>query len=192
MQSSATAAPPSSRSFPSTPPLPPTSSLRRRRQCTAPPFAPTQKMCDTRGRYCATAVAALLGAAVGTWLRQVQLLSAAAATPAPKPLPVHCQGSLDGRALRSHLGATPTLQATKDTCANSVLTPRQVDAFIFLGVFGSSGGAGSFAAHAAAAWVFWASSLVLALVIAAVIAQPQVVQVDRKARERPCVMCCCV
>lgn len=87
--------------------------------------------------YCATAVAALLGAAVGTWLRQF---------------------------------------IAKDRLMAALYVLIWVDAFIFLGVFGSSGGAGSFAAHAAAAWVFWASSLVLALVIAAVIAQPQVVQ----------------
>ena len=52
--------------------------------------------------------------------------------------------------------------------------PRQVDAFIFLGVFGPGGVAG----HApAAAWVFWASTLLLVVVIVGVILHPHLLQV---------------
>ena len=35
--------------------------------------------------YCATALAALLGAAIGTWLRQVSLLPRSASAPQPQP-----------------------------------------------------------------------------------------------------------
>jgi hypothetical protein len=59
---------------------------------------------------------------------------------------------------------------------HSCIKLLQVDAFIFLGVFGP--GWGHSAAHpAAAAWVFYASSLVLVLVIIGVITHPHVVQV---------------
>ncbi len=61
--------------------------------------------------------------------------------------------------------------------------PRQVDAFIFLGVFGPGGVAG----HApAAAWVFWASTLLLALVIVGVILHPHLLQVRAVCVRPPC------
>ena len=95
---------------------------------------------------------------------------------------VHRQGPPDGRALRPNLGKTSNPNI--DIANLKSLSRRwqadaliQVDAFIFLGVFGSSGGVGSLAAHAAAAWVFWASTLVLALVIAGVVKHPHVLQV---------------
>ncbi len=111
--------------------------------------------------------------------------------PTPFPPAVHREGPPDGGALRPNLGKTP--KPNIDTANLKSLLRRclayallQVDAFIFLGVFGSSGGAGSFAAHAAAAWVFWASTLVLALVIVGVILHPHVLQV---AAAGACVTC---
>jgi len=92
------------------------------------------------------------------------------------PCTVHREGAPHGRPLRPHMGKPPLQQ--RDVPYSMPHPCQQVDAFIFLGVFGPGGGVGSSFVHAAAAvWVFWASTLVLVLVVVGVVAYPQVLQV---------------